>query len=43
MNEIMARAEREGKTVERGKEEMKEEKKRKMIISGKANTLRGGD
>ena len=43
MNEIMARAEREGKTVERVKEEMKEEKKRKMIFSGKANTLRGGD
>ena len=43
MNEMMARAEREGKTVERVKEEMKEEKKRKMIFSGKANTLRGGD
>jgi len=43
MNEMVARAEREGKTLERVKEEMKEEKKRKMIFSGKANTLRGGD
>ena len=43
MNEIMARAERQGETVERVKEEMKEEKKRKMIFSRKANTLRGGD
>ena len=43
MNEMVARAEREGKTLERVKEEMKEDKKRKMIFSGKANTLRGGD
>lgn len=40
-NEMTAKAEREGKTLEQVKKEMKEEKKRKMIFSGKANTLRG--
>ena len=41
LNDMMAKAEREGKTLEEVKKEMKEEKKRKMIFSGKANTLRG--